>query len=167
MGINEFVQIGNLIKKLRIEKGLTQKGLAELANIPYSTYSNYENNNREPNAEQLTKIATALDVSAPELLAGYFNTGIAFADTPAEVSPERPIAFPGLEKKAEESGYRIIYGTYENSDGIEISLCDIFIEYPDGDRLYIKADDLDKLNDEINTFLKFRLEELRKKKKQK
>lgn len=55
MGINEFIQIGKQIKKLRIEKGYTQKEMSKITGIPYSTYSNYENNNREPNAEQLKK----------------------------------------------------------------------------------------------------------------
>ena len=68
MGINEVVQIGNRIKEYRKSKGFTQKELALRANIPYSTYSNYENNNREPNREQLQKIATALNVPLYELM---------------------------------------------------------------------------------------------------
>lgn len=68
MGINEVVQIGNRIKEYRKSKGITQKELALRAEIPYSTYSNYENNNREPNREQLQKIATALDVPLYELM---------------------------------------------------------------------------------------------------
>ena len=68
MGINEVIQIGNRIKEYRKSKGITQKELALRAEIPYSTYSNYENNNREPNREQLQKIATALDVPLYELM---------------------------------------------------------------------------------------------------
>lgn len=68
MGINEFIQIGNQIKKLRVEKGYSQKEMSKITGIPYSTYSNYENNNREPNAEQLKKIAKALDVSISKIL---------------------------------------------------------------------------------------------------
>ena len=68
MGINEVVQVGSRIKKYRKSKGITQKEVARLAGIPYSTYSNYENNNREPNQEQLRKIASALGTSEVELL---------------------------------------------------------------------------------------------------
>lgn len=68
MGINEVIQIGSRIKKYRKSKGITQKEVARLAGIPYSTYSNYENNNREPNEEQLRKIASALCTSEAELL---------------------------------------------------------------------------------------------------
>lgn len=68
MGINEVIQVGSRIKKYRKSKGITQKEVARLAGIPYSTYSNYENNNREPNEEQLRKIASALGTSEVELL---------------------------------------------------------------------------------------------------
>lgn len=68
MGINEVIQVGNQIRKYRLEKGLSQKATAALARIPYSTYSNYENNNREPSLEQLEKIATALEIPIWKLL---------------------------------------------------------------------------------------------------
>ena len=68
MGINEVVQIGNRIRKFRIERGLSQKEMAKLTGIPYSTYSNYENNNREPNLAQLRKIANILGISPQNLV---------------------------------------------------------------------------------------------------
>lgn len=72
MGINEYIKIGNRIKQLRIEKGYTQKEMAALSEISYSTYSNYENNNREPSMKQIEKIAKALNISTEDLL-GYTN----------------------------------------------------------------------------------------------
>lgn len=68
MGINEVVKIGNRIRKFRTEKGLSQKEMATLTGIPYSTYSNYENNNREPNLQQLNKIANILGISLQNLV---------------------------------------------------------------------------------------------------
>ena len=68
MGINEVVQIGNRIRKFRIERGLSQKEMAKLTGIPYSTYSNYEHNNREPNLAQLSKIANILGISPQNLV---------------------------------------------------------------------------------------------------
>lgn len=70
MGINEYIKIGKRIRKLRMEKGYSQKEMAALCGIPYSTYSNYENNNREPGKEQIEKIAKVLEVSADDLI-GY------------------------------------------------------------------------------------------------
>lgn len=68
MGINEVVKIGNRIRKFRTKKGLSQKEMATLTGIPYSTYSNYENNNREPSLEQLNKIANVLGISLQNLV---------------------------------------------------------------------------------------------------
>lgn len=62
MGLNDYIQIGNTIRKEREKHGYTQKQFAELIGIPYSTYSNYENNNREPGREALEKIAAALEI---------------------------------------------------------------------------------------------------------
>ena len=62
MGINEIIQIGSRIKEFRKAKGITQKEMAKRLNIPYSTYSNYENNNREPNMAQIKAIAKELEI---------------------------------------------------------------------------------------------------------
>lgn len=68
LGVNELVQIGTRIKQTRIKKGLKQRELADKADIPYSTLANYENNKREPNQEQIEKIAGVLGVTVYELL---------------------------------------------------------------------------------------------------
>lgn len=68
MGVNELVQIGTRIKELRLKRGLKQKELADKVQIPYSTFANYENNKREPNQEQIEKIADALGVTSYNLL---------------------------------------------------------------------------------------------------
>lgn len=68
MGINEYVKIGSLIKELRLSKGYTAKEFSKKLHIPYSTYSNYENNNREPNLDVLNKICENLDVTVDQLL---------------------------------------------------------------------------------------------------
>lgn len=74
MGLNDFIKIGNRIKNLRIEKGISQKDMAEKLNIPRSTYSNYENDNREPSGEMLNKIATALNVPISDLINNKHTT---------------------------------------------------------------------------------------------
>lgn len=68
MGINEIIKVGNNIKQLRKKAGLTQKDMGELLNIPCSTYSNYENNNREPKKQILIQIAEIFDVKLEDLL---------------------------------------------------------------------------------------------------
>lgn len=55
------MKIGDNIKRIRKEKGLKQKELAEKLNMPVSTLANYENNKREPNLDTIHLIASALD----------------------------------------------------------------------------------------------------------
>ncbi|UZQ49138.1 helix-turn-helix domain-containing protein [Clostridium kluyveri] len=81
MGLNDFIQIGSKIKYIRKQKGISQKEMAKILEIPYSTYSNYENNNREPDANTLNKIAKVFKISINQLLGishyietlNYFN----------------------------------------------------------------------------------------------
>ena len=68
MGINEIIKVGNNIKRIRKQKNISQKDMAKKLNMPSSTYSNYENNNREPNAATLRKIAYILNVDISDLL---------------------------------------------------------------------------------------------------
>ena len=75
MGINEFIKIGSRIKELRISKGISQKDMAEKLEINRSTYSNYENDIREPNKEIIEKIANTLNVEINELLPYHITIG--------------------------------------------------------------------------------------------
>ncbi|MEA4804795.1 helix-turn-helix transcriptional regulator [Acetobacterium wieringae] len=68
MGINEYIQIGSKIKKLRKEKNISQKKMAELLGLAHSTYSNYENDLREPNLDVLKKVCKILGVKLNDLL---------------------------------------------------------------------------------------------------
>lgn len=62
MGLNEILKIGDKIRMMRKKQGLTQKEAAKALKIPYSTYSNYENNNRTPSMETLYMIAEFFEV---------------------------------------------------------------------------------------------------------
>ena len=61
---------GDMIRKYRTEKGLTQKKLGELCGIADSNIRKYESGNQNPKIETLQKIADALDISVNRLLAG-------------------------------------------------------------------------------------------------
>ncbi len=60
--------IGDNIKKFRLEKGLTQKALAEELNVVRQTVSKWEKNLSLPDADTLSKISETLGVSVNELL---------------------------------------------------------------------------------------------------
>ena len=49
--------VGNNIKKVREEKGLTQEQLAERLNVTRQAVSNWENEKTQPDIETLDRIA--------------------------------------------------------------------------------------------------------------
>lgn len=60
--------IGEAIKEIRKEKGLTQEELAKQTGLSLGSIQGYEQNRYKPKFEQLEKIATALHCNAGELL---------------------------------------------------------------------------------------------------
>jgi len=61
--------IGSKIKKLRLEKDLTQEELARKADIPYATLLKIENDTvKNPTINTLQKLAQALEVSVDFLI---------------------------------------------------------------------------------------------------
>ncbi len=59
---------GALIHRLRLERGITQEGLAFKADVTISTLSRIERSLADPKVGTLRKIAAALDVSMAELV---------------------------------------------------------------------------------------------------
>lgn len=63
--------LGIRIKHLRKAKGLSQQALAEACGwASQSRIGNYEKGTRQPNLEDLEKLARALDITLPDLVAG-------------------------------------------------------------------------------------------------
>ena len=62
------MEIGKNIKEYRELRGLKQKELSNLLNIPASTLANYEIGRREPSIDTLKRISKALDVHIINLL---------------------------------------------------------------------------------------------------
>lgn len=60
--------IGNILKKLRIEKGLTIAKAAETFGVAPRTYSSYELEEREPNLSLLESLASFYNVTVDFLL---------------------------------------------------------------------------------------------------
>lgn len=55
------------LKKLRAERGITQKQLAEETGIGYGTIINYENQQREPNSKNMARLEQYFNVSGAYL----------------------------------------------------------------------------------------------------
>ena len=62
------MSIGERIKRVRKEKGLTQKQLADRIDSAVITVRQYENSKRQPSLTTINSIAAALDKSLIELL---------------------------------------------------------------------------------------------------
>lgn len=63
-----MVNFGNKIKKLRTERKLTQKQLADLAGVAVSAISAYESGNRYPSYEVLINLSHIFHISTDYLL---------------------------------------------------------------------------------------------------
>ncbi|WP_343208906.1 helix-turn-helix transcriptional regulator [Anaerolentibacter hominis] len=63
-----MVELGNKLKRLRLEKKLTQSQVAKLLGVTGSIISAYENSLRQPSYENLIKLAALYGVSTDYLL---------------------------------------------------------------------------------------------------
>ena len=63
-------KIAKNIKRLRIDRGLTQEALAEKINITRQAVSSWENDRTQPDLEMLGRLAEVLEVSFEELIYG-------------------------------------------------------------------------------------------------
>lgn len=63
--------MGDRIRRLREQKGLTQKELAELVGVGTHSLSRYENNLRNPSPEIISRLAKALDTTSDYLISAY------------------------------------------------------------------------------------------------
>lgn len=138
MGINEYIKIGDRIKQIRKSNGITQKEMAKKLSIPYSTYSNYENNNREPGIELLNKIADSFDCSVADLLGMESKTDPYFSYY--------------LEEYLKDTGYRIEY----DEDNAAIFLVS------DKECYEITENNIKDIKSSVKSFIQFKLSEIMK-----
>ena len=66
-----FMSIGEHLKKLRQESGLTQRDLAEALKMPHRQISRYELNVDKPSVKNLIKLAEYFEVSIDQLIYGF------------------------------------------------------------------------------------------------
>ena len=68
--LNHIYKVGNLICKLREEKGLSQQKLGELLGVTNKAVSRWENGRGYPDTSILLNLATILGITVDELLKG-------------------------------------------------------------------------------------------------
>lgn len=64
-------KIGDIITKLRLDTGLTQKEVSQLVGVAQTTYAGYETGRHEPSVEMLIKLADAYKVSMDYITGRY------------------------------------------------------------------------------------------------
>ncbi len=98
--------IGERIRDIRKEKGLTQQALGQLLGVTQSTVGQYETNQNPPKISTLQAIATALGVSLEQLV-GVPDSVRAMGIDQAVVSPRGLSAseFNDFERFIESLGY--------------------------------------------------------------
>lgn len=90
----DFAVIGNRLKKIRIEKNLTQENLAEQLNLSVAFLSRIERGISHINLKRLSQICSILNVSEGYILNGTSSTSdqyliSEFNDILSTCSPEK------------------------------------------------------------------------------
>lgn len=135
--------IGERIKTIRRQKGMTQKEVGDLCGMADSNIRAYELGKGTPKIETLQRIASALGVSVGQLL-GLPEQGKA-----------NPFWTADLEEKLKQVGCSI--GIFEED-------AYLWINYPDG-TLEVTEEELKELNNSTNAFMRFKLEEMKQARK--
>lgn len=69
MSADPSTNLGNNIRKLREQRGLTQQQLSKASGVPRPTWANLETGSANPTLSVLVRVAQALGVSIEELIA--------------------------------------------------------------------------------------------------
>lgn len=94
---------GEKMKAVRINKGLTQKALADKMGVSASAVGMYEQGRRIPDANALSKIAAALDVSVDALMKDKTETVDEFIESMRKnLSAGGDVMFNGEPLSAED-----------------------------------------------------------------
>lgn len=136
---------GEKIKQLRLSRGLTQRQLSEKSGVIETTIRKYELGTQNPKTENLQKIATALGVPVYTLM-----------DGPAVKAFLKNCFWTvDLDEKLKQVGCSI--GTAEGHEEVFV-----WLNYPDG-TLEVTEEELKELHDSTESFMKFKLDELKQK----
>lgn len=144
--------IGINIKKIRQEKGLTQKKLAQACNMYESQIRKYESGKVKPKINTLGKISKALEVPITKLDANIIDLSeLSMNITIDDEKKSNPFWCHELEDTLNKIGYSI---------GFDGELPAFWINYPDGS-LEVTEDELKELQRTTVSYIKFQLEELK------
>lgn len=122
--------LGQIMQKIRKEKGYTQKQLAEKCGMATGTIQQYELSKREPRREQLQKIATALNVPLYELM-GFDGS----------IRVKRP--------------FDIAIQKFQNKECLTYEEEDIITEYVESERFKQEKEDIKQIAQKAYDYISF------------
>lgn len=93
--------VGDNIKRFRKERGITQKKLGELCGIAEPNIRKYESGKQNPKLETIEKIASALGVTAFDLM------GIEYFDLKNPEAGRQYAEYEGFQKYLQSIGFSI------------------------------------------------------------
>ena len=141
--------VGENIKKYRIQRRMTQKELGEKLDISQQMIGQYELGARNPKLATIRKIADALGVTMNVFLDGHW---LEYQDEMKHDFDTKSDIINDLINKIDKLGYIFKSDNEGNS----------WIEYQDGD-LAVSQEQLLQISENCDSFLKFKLEELKQK----
>ena len=90
----DYYAMGQRIRRLRRQKGLTQEQLAELVELSPSFLGHIERGSRVASLETLMKLCTALEVTPNDLLGGTLSA--AAGDLPERITISPNVLLDGI-----------------------------------------------------------------------
>lgn len=146
-----------VLRKLRKEKGATMKEVAAAIDVSEATVSLYERGLRSPSYEVLLKLGEYFDVSVDYLLSG---------------KTERAEKAQYIQIEQSDTGFPHGFYLFDLGFlGFKLRSIDCFlsddgttIEFPDG-ILTVTKDELQELDQSTDSYIRFKLQELREKNK--
>ena len=111
--------VGNSIKKLREERGMTQDELAEKLNVTRQAVSNWETGKTQPDIETLTRLAEIFDVSVERIIYGSERKErIVLVDRNIQIGPKEGLSMGAAlamiisYAKWQSIGWAILHGFF-------------------------------------------------------
>lgn len=159
------MSIGENIKKIRKEKGLTQKELGKLINVSESQIGSYENGYRNPKIVTIRKISKALDVYMGEIIDDWdlIPDEDLKKDFEKSIELENKKFYKELDKRQITLIYELIGKIFKETGKYPINLNDanglnIFLNKNLTEYKTLTNEELKKIEDDILTYLDFLLE---------
>lgn len=113
------MKYGDILKKLRTSKGLSQQELANRLSINRSTYARYETSSTQPDFDTLKQLADYFEVSTDELL-GYT------VDKPTQTKSTENVAFEAFRN---DPNLEVFYKELPESDEEKVQQLKDFWEF--------------------------------------